>query len=118
MSDVVLESDRERLIKEGDSRLKICESCGWYDSQYAHNNCRPDRGRAGAALARELPDANPTKLGYGEGCVTFELDEDTHVSFEIGLDNSIRLREVFMLEDLSTAQAAEIVRAIRKVLGK
>lgn len=112
---MIIESDR--AIAD-ENRLEICKRCGWYASRYTHNNCRPDRGRVAATLARELPEAHPTKLGYGEGCVTFVLDEETSVRFEIGHDNSIKLREVYALQDLTINDAADIVRALRKALGK
>lgn len=105
------ERDREKAKIMG---LALCERCGWYGDKYSHDTrCDPAAGRVGDALAAEFPEGNPTKLGYGTSLVTFELDEDLHVSFEVHANGSIQLRNVLDLKDHSLAGARMIVQLFR-----
>ena len=112
-NEMIVGDDRRHANLEA---LPICEGCGWYASKYTHR-CDPAAGRIASALARAFPEGNPTKLGYGDRTLVFELDEYTHIRFEIGYDRSISLREVWHVGDLGIDQAEKLVRAIREALA-
>ena len=97
---------------------EICERCGWYASRFAHNNCNPVAGRIANALAAQVPEIDSTKLGYGEGKLTFEIAEGLNVSFRIrGIEPyAIAFEDLHCLGDLSIEQAARLVRAIKEIV--
>lgn len=106
------ERDRERAKADG---LEICERCGWYNDKFSHaSRCNPDAGRVGDALAAEFPAGNPTKLGYGYGLVTFQLDDDLSVTFEVDRYGTVRLRDVFDLKEHTLAGARMIVQCFKR----
>jgi hypothetical protein len=122
-NEMIVGKDRARLAEANADgsryKLSICERCGWYGDGYGHaSRCIPAHGRIASALAHEVPEANPTKLGYGPNRLTFELDDETHVRFTINSDGTIKLDELYALQNLTITQAAELVRAIKKALGK
>lgn len=106
-------------VKAEAAGMKLCEKCGWYANKYTHTHCSPAAGRVADALAMEALDANPTKLGYGEGSISFEISENVHVQFEIRRfadPPTIALSNVHALLDLGIVQAATLVRMITIVL--
>lgn len=102
------ERDRAALAKHG---LAFCEACGW--AKLMHHNCRPDAGRLADAIADAFPEGNPTKAGYGSDVIAFELDENLHVQFRIAGDLSIRLDDIFDLNDHTIEAAAQIGKFFR-----
>lgn len=113
-------------MTEGDpgfGDLKVCPKCGWHMLMNHEERCEPRAGKRASALAEALPEIPSTKLGYGDGMVTFEPAENAsrdlqplHVHFEVSdRENEPRpfsLREVSLLDDLSQEEAASLVRAV------
>lgn len=101
----------------GCNDMRICERCGWYALMNHAERCDPTRGRLAQQLIASVPAVRSGQLGYGDGRVVFDLDEDFAVLFEVShTDPSKRafsLREVHRLGSLDVDEAADFVRAIK-----
>lgn len=64
--------------------LDVCPGCGWHAHTGPRSaDCAPALGRAATRLQEAAPDVSSTKLGYGHGRVTFEIDDDLSVGFDV-----------------------------------
>ena len=95
--------------------LKICDACGWYAGYNHAERCDPARGRAAAHLIESVPDVRSGQLGYGDGCIVFELSDNFSIVFERG-PRAFSLRDVHLLKNLSVDESAALVRAIKSWL--
>jgi len=102
--------------------LGICPKCGWYGSTLPNdgifsathfNRCNPEAGKHASALIEALPDIESGKLGYGDGLVVFDLDENFNVRFSVDSFGAFSLEEVFLLKDMNAAAAESLVRALQ-----
>ncbi len=101
--------------------LKVCSKCGWHDLTYAGHNCRPVAGATADALIAAVPEAESSKLGYGQGVVVLGLDIDNHnfvLKFEAD-DGTLQWRDVTCFQhDLTVAQAADLVHTLLAWMGR
>lgn len=93
--------------------LPICAECGWYAGYNHAERCNPVAGRAAASLIAAVPDVASGQLGYGDGCVVFDLSDNCSVLFERDR-RGFSLRCVHLLDNLSVGEAATLVRAIKE----
>ncbi len=103
------------LNKNRQKPLPVCPDCGWHKLQYEHT-CRKNASRVATELARRVPDVRSTQLGYGGGMLTFEMDEHMSVRFNVddrkGVRKPLRCEDVFLIGELSTDEATDLVRAL------
>ncbi len=98
--------------------LPVCIKCGWpmagpYEIKRHRNDCpHVVAGASASALAARFSDLPSTKFGYGTGQLTFEPDQDLHVSLRCNDDETFALCEVWLLDDLTPDEAAGFVKAI------
>jgi hypothetical protein len=97
------------------TELEICKLCGWHIVEPHH--CDPDRGRHARALAERVSDVPSSQLGYGDGRLTFEFDEDFKVVFNVGRNNTFSIRYFFLNEQIPAGHAAELIRQLRMWRG-
>lgn len=98
--------------------LPVCSKCGWpmagpYEER-RHESACPDvaAGASATALADRVEEVPSTKFGYGTGQLTFESDEDLHVQLQCNRNGTFQLRDLWLLDDLTADEAADLVRAI------
>ena len=100
------------------SDLPICSNCGWAmagPSDHAlHAKACPyaAAGESAKMLADRFPELSSTKFGYGTSQLTFEQDEHLHVRFHCRNDETFQLEEVWLLDDLTVDEAADLVKVI------
>lgn len=98
--------------------IPVCEKCGWPmagPSEIERHRTACPHVAAGASakdLAERVSELPSTKFGYGGQQLTFEPDKNLHVRFHCNRDDTFHLREVWLLDDLTTDEAAELLRAI------
>ena len=92
--------------------LKICTKCGWYDSFGHADRCKPEHGRDAAQLIAAVPGVRSGQLGYGDGHVIFNLDNDFTLVFQRGY-RAFLLRDIHLRGDLSADEAASLVLALK-----
>lgn len=94
--------------------LPVCPKCGWYGhGPHCINPCDPKSGDVASKLAAAVPEVPSTKLGYGYGNLVFETDPNFHVRFQVDRrDRSFKLRDVWLLDDLSHDDAADLVKTL------
>ena len=92
--------------------LKICDKCGWYAGYNHAERCDPARGRAAGRLIGSVPDVRSGQLGYGDGCIVFDLSDDFSIVLERG-QRAFSLCSVHLLNNLSVDEAAALVRALK-----
>ena len=69
--------------RDDGASLDVCDRCGWYaHGSYGSGKCRPSLGEAASRLQSAAEGICSTKLGYGDGRVSFCISED----FVVGLD--------------------------------
>jgi hypothetical protein len=99
------------------STLLVCEKCGWpmagpYETATHRSSCPHVKAGANAkALADRFPELSSTKFGYGTGQLTFELDENLHVTFRCD-KKTFQLQDLYLLGNLTADEAAGLVEAI------
>lgn len=76
----------------------VCPKCGWYDNPFSHHEdrCDPDAGSTADALIAAVPQADATKLGYGDSHVVLGrnlAEHDFALDFEVS-DGSLQWRDV------------------------
>lgn len=91
----------------------VCNACGWYDPAYARHSCDPEAGVNADRLAAAVC-VSSTKLGYGDGRLSFEIDDD----FVVGLscdsgDFPFRWSYLHHLGDLSTGDAIDLIDSLK-----
>lgn len=96
--------------------LYICNVCGWHvvptdRPRHKDDECRPRDGKLAQGLAKALAEHHPTMHGRGYGVLTFELDKNLHISFRVNA-GKFCLDDVWCLDDLNAAKAADLVRQI------
>jgi hypothetical protein len=98
--------------------LAVCAKCGWpmagpYEEQ-RHKTACPyvTLGTSASALAERVDELPSTKFGYGNGQLTFELDKDLHVRLQCNKDGTFKLDDLWLLDNLTADEAADLVRAI------
>lgn len=98
--------------------LAVCGKCGWpvagpyEESQHSGACPYVTIGANACALAERVDELPSTKFGYGTRQLTFEMDENLHVQLECDKDGTFKLREWWMLDGMTTDEAADLVRAI------
>ena len=98
--------------------LTVCGQCGWpmagsYEEQQHKSACPyAALGAHATALAERVDDVPSTKFGYGTGQLNFELDEELHVRLECNESGTFQLRAVWLLDELTPDDAADLVRAV------
>jgi hypothetical protein len=102
--------------------LKVCPKCGWYDhgQLFRTDECDPDRGKIADELAAKARAAgvSPTKLGYGFGNITIEVDERTHLQLEVNRNGTFDVRDLYMLDDLDPDDVMAIVETVKRIREK
>ncbi len=98
--------------------LKVCEKCGWYDDKYGHaNTCDPEGGALADKLIK-LIGVPATKLGYGNGHVTFEFSENKSLTLGVHRER-VRVDRLFWLpEDNEDGLSIEHITALVKALAQ
>ena len=98
--------------------LRVCDKCGWpmagsYEEQ-RHKSACPyvALGASATALAERVDELPSTKFGYGTGQLSFELDKELHVQLQCNKDGTFKLHEVWLLDELTADEAADLVRSI------
>lgn len=92
--------------------LEVCTKCGWYaHGPYRASACHPDRGAAADALAAQI-NLPSTKLGYGDGRLTFDLHEDLNITLEVD-DRGFGIENVWILGCYAPEDVKELIEAIR-----
>lgn len=101
--------------------LRVCPSCGWYLSYGHEERCQPGRGRLADELVAQVPEAQATKLGYGDGVVVLGENIDDH-DFYVCLDVQDRgftWRAVTCFQhELSVDDAADLVKTLLAWRGR
>jgi hypothetical protein len=86
---------------------------GSYEEQQHKSACPYTvLGANATALAERVDEVPSTKFGYGTGQLTFELDGDLHIRLSCSKDGTFALYEIWLLDDLTSDEAADLVRAI------
>lgn len=99
----------------------VCPRCGWYVSPFIHaQQCDPKAGAKANALSERIQEALPfvktTKLGYGHGVLTFEIDKDTNVRFKIRASGRlVQFDDLFCLSDLDPDDVLAMVEALYRI---
>lgn len=119
---VITERDRETAAETGsDNRppLEICPKCGWYDHGSFGERCQPKAGVLADQLIASMPEIRSGKLGFGIARVVFEIDDNTHVVFDIR-NNAFHLESggVFCLYAFKLDAAKELVLAIASIVQR
>lgn len=91
--------------------LRVCGACGWYLPTFLEHRCRPEEGAAADRLANSV-DVPSTKLGYGDGRLTFSVDDDLVMGFDVAPDG-FQWRYLQCLADLSHDDAADLVGVLQ-----
>lgn len=117
---IITKRDKETAAETGTrSRppLEICPKCGWYEHEILRSECDPKRGEAASRLIAALPEIRSGKLGFGFGRVVFEIDDNTHVVFEVLVDGfSIETGGVWCLHTFRHEDAKKLVLAIADIV--
>lgn len=98
--------------------LPVCSTCGWPMAGQSEvalhaNDCSyANAGKSATALARRFPELTSTKFGYGTEHLTFNLEDDLNVRFQCSCDETFQLHWVWLSDDLTADEAAELVKAI------
>lgn len=99
--------------------LSVCGKCGWYEhGPHRQHECDPRRGAIADKLVAMIPSVPATKLGYGFGRLVFELDDRTHIRFDVGSDGRryrgrpFKLEDVSALDGLSHEAAVDLVQTL------
>lgn len=98
--------------------LPVCEKCGWpmagsnEEERHIKHCSHIVAGKAAITLASQLSELRSTKFGYGTDNLTFELDKKMHVRFQCSNKGTFSLEEVYLLDNLTEAQAKALVEAI------
>jgi len=94
---------------------KVCPDCGWYASPFSHHRCDPEAGATASALIAAVPEAEATKLGYGDGRVVLgqHLEEhDFALIFEVE-PGTLKWHDVTCFRHrLTVEDAADLVRTL------
>jgi len=102
--------------------LEVCPKCGWYaHGPYASpTDCDAAAGDAASTLQAAVPEVPSTKLGYGQGVVAFEIDDELHVRLRTcsRVYSDFHLDAVWLLADLSHDDAVDLVRTIAAWRGR
>ena len=108
-----MSTDRD-LKTAAEVNLPICKRCGWYAGFTHEERCRPEEGAIADELIAAIPSIPSGKLGYGDGCVVFEIEPDFALVFRDPRPRTrtISFDHIHLLDDLSVAEAAELVRAL------
>lgn len=104
-------TERDKRVAS-DVSLDVCDACGWYRLESGHR-CRPAEGVLANDLIALVPGVDAGKLGYGDGQVMFDIGEDFTVRFEVHKDGTFTLRDVHLLDSLTTKQAAMLVLMLK-----
>ncbi len=102
----------ETSTRPNQEPLTICDKCGWYVLWNHAKRCSPTDGRMAKLLLAEVSDVRSGQLGFGDGVVVFDIDEDFSVLFQV-TRNGFSLRDVHRLGTLSVEEAADLVRALK-----
>ena len=95
--------------------MEVCGECGWYLSNLPDNHeCKPREGRLATKLMKAVPSVKSTKLGYGDGNVTFAFDKNHAITFRIRRGR-FNVESVFWLDDLTPERAQKLVEALAKL---
>lgn len=98
--------------------LPVCGKCGWpmagpYEEQQHRSACPyVTLGANATALAERVDELPSTKFGYGTGGLVFELDKNLHVQLQCKKGGTFKLEDLWLLDDLTADEAADLVRAI------
>lgn len=66
------------------SDLDTCGECGWYaHTKFRNGKCDPALGEATSRLQSDAASIESTKLGYGDGRITFAIDDNFCVGFAV-----------------------------------
>lgn len=104
--------------------LYLCQACGWWElpihvHQHGKDQFYPCRKAAHAhakALVAKLPDIPSTQNGYGTGHLVFEIDDMTHVKFEVRDNGKFDVEGVYYLRPLTPDKAAKLVAFIAELV--
>jgi hypothetical protein len=97
-------------------RHKVCKKCGWYMTNLPQNHeCRLDLAADVAKLASLLSDAGidvpSTKLGYGDGNVTFTPNENVSITFRCDGHGRFSIDHVFFIQPIDFKIATKLVES-------
>lgn len=100
-----------------DPKLTVCDKCGWYGDLYGHaDRCAPLASKRAAELESELSAIPSTRFGYGHRMLTFVPDEHMHVRLSVSDQRNdrkpFRFEDLWMIDDLSSAEASDLVRTV------
>lgn len=98
--------------------LPVCGRCGWpmagLDEIEKHAGECPHAvaGASAVRLAERLDDLPSTKFGYGTRQLAFEIDRELSVRLKCNPGRTFYLEDVWLLDDLTQDEAADLVRSI------
>jgi hypothetical protein len=96
-------------------KMKVCGKCGWYLPNLPSNHaCRPDLGADANKLAVLLGslDVSSTKLGYGDGNVTFKLSDRVSITFSCEGQGRFSIEHVFWHQPIDMGVAKKIIESL------
>lgn len=96
------------------NEMKVCPKCGWYDIDPSHREkCDPAAAAVADRIAAQLPDIKSTKLGWGDGVLTFEIGSELKVGLGLsGGRKRISFRHLHCHEWMTPERAITFVRAL------
>lgn len=104
--------------QDDEARLETCGKCGWSLSNLPQNHrCKPKAGKIADALAALMPGIHSTKLGYGDGNITFEISEHRSITLAIGDDGTFSVEKIFWINELDQAGARRLVEKLAEAAG-
>ncbi len=92
--------------------------CWYAHTEFSHTKCDPALGDAATLLQGVVPDVRSTKLGYGDARLTFNIDDDLAVGFDVrscsdGPTFVFIWRYLHSLNRLTHDDALDLVRVLR-----
>lgn len=104
------------LATKADHDLPICPKCGWAMAGpheiETHRTCKlVAAGKSATTLAARFPKLASTKFGYGGESLTFEVDDDLHLTLQCS-NKTFQLQDLWLLGNLTADEAAGLVKAI------
>lgn len=96
--------------------LRVC-ACGWHVGTFDDHRCDPEMTKVAdrAIEAARERGIEATKLGYGDGKLTFELDERTNITTCPHASGTFSIEGVLMLDDLTHNELIALLAAIKRI---
>lgn len=103
------------------SDLDVCRACGWYaHGSFRPNECDPKLGEVADEISAQAKriGINTTKLGYGFGQLTFEIDEQTAVTTSPHRNGTFSVENVYMIGRTLPSDVLALVAVLQSIRSR